>query len=81
MNVATILKHKGAEIVSVGADATLQDAVALLAGKRIGATLVLDGKGQIQVDDQKSRTFRDKKPRNTFAEATGRAGDDRDLAV
>lgn len=48
MNVATILKHKGAEIVSVGADATLQDAVALLAGKRIGATLVLDGKGQIQ---------------------------------
>ncbi len=41
MNVATILKHKGNDVVSVGPDATLQEAVRLLAGKRIGAALVL----------------------------------------
>jgi CBS domain-containing protein len=42
MNVATILKHKGSEVAWVGPNATLQEAVRLLAGKRIGATLVLD---------------------------------------
>ena len=47
MNVATILKHKGGEIVSAGAGATLQDVAHLLAEKRIGATLVLDGEGAI----------------------------------
>jgi CBS domain-containing protein len=42
MNVATILKHKGAEVAWVGPNTTLQEAVHLLDGKRIGATLVLD---------------------------------------
>jgi CBS domain-containing protein len=47
MNVATILKHKGADVASVGPDATLQEAVGLLAGKRIGAALVLDAARKI----------------------------------
>ena len=42
MNVATILKQKGSDIVWVGPDATLQEAVHLLAEKRIGSALVLD---------------------------------------
>ncbi len=42
MNVATILKHKGSEVAWVRPDAILQEAVQLLADKRIGAALVLD---------------------------------------
>lgn len=47
MNVATILKHKGEQIVAVGPDQTLQEAAGLLAKQRIGATLVLDGDEKI----------------------------------
>lgn len=42
MNVATILKHKGPEVAWLGPDASLQEAVRLLAEKRIGSALVLD---------------------------------------
>ena len=42
MNVATILKQKGSDIVWVGPEASLQDAIQLLADKRIGSALVLD---------------------------------------
>ena len=42
MNVATILKQKGSDIVWVGPDANLQEAVRMLAEKRIGSALVLD---------------------------------------
>jgi CBS domain-containing protein len=48
MNVATILKHKGGDIVSVAPDATLQEVAHFLAEKRIGAVLVLDGTDTIQ---------------------------------
>jgi CBS domain-containing protein len=48
MNVATILKQKGAEVASVEPGATLEKAVRLLAEKRIGAVMVLDGDRKIQ---------------------------------
>lgn len=47
MNVATILKLKGSEIVTIMPDATLQDAIHVLSEKRIGAALVLDLGGRI----------------------------------
>ena len=42
MNVATILKHKGSDIVSISPEISLQEAVHILAERRIGAALVLD---------------------------------------
>ena len=41
MTVSTILAEKGREVVSVEPSASLADTVRLLAGKRIGAALVL----------------------------------------
>lgn len=41
MNVATILKHKGAGTVQVPPQTTLQEAARVLAEKRIGAALVM----------------------------------------
>ncbi|HEX8309100.1 MAG TPA: CBS domain-containing protein [Allosphingosinicella sp.] len=43
MTIAAILEGKPREIVSVGAETRVRDAVALLAGRRIGALPVLDG--------------------------------------
>lgn len=43
MTIAAILGGKGHEVVSIGADRTVAEAVALLAGRRIGAVPVLDG--------------------------------------
>ena len=43
MTIAAILEGKARDIVSVGADTLVRDAVALLAEKRIGAMPVLDG--------------------------------------
>jgi len=43
MYVSDILKSKGSAIISLGAGDPVADAVALLAEKRIGAVLVLDG--------------------------------------
>ncbi len=43
MNVDSILKSKGRDVVTIAADATINDAVLLLRRKRIGA-LVIDGK-------------------------------------
>ena len=43
MTIAAILEGKPREIVSVGAATLVRDAVALLAGRRIGALPVLDG--------------------------------------
>jgi CBS domain-containing protein len=48
MNVATILKLKGAEVASVEPGATLETAVRLLSEKRIGAVMVLDEDRKIQ---------------------------------
>ena len=43
MTIAAILGSKGADVVTVAADARVADAVALLADRRIGAVPVLDG--------------------------------------
>jgi CBS domain-containing protein len=45
MTIAAILEKKGHEVVSISADATVREAVALLAGRRIGAVPVTDGGG------------------------------------
>jgi CBS domain-containing protein len=47
MNVAAILAAKGTEVVSITPERTLAEAVALLAGKRIGALVVSRGGGAI----------------------------------
>ena len=43
MNVATILKAKGTDVETVGTDMTLGEVARLLASKRIGAVLVIEG--------------------------------------
>jgi CBS domain-containing protein len=43
MTIAAIISSKGREVVSVSADTTVRDAVALLAARRIGAVPVIDG--------------------------------------
>jgi len=40
--VASILTHKGEKVWSVGPDSSVYDAIALMAGKSIGAVLVID---------------------------------------
>jgi CBS domain-containing protein len=42
MTIALILQSKGREVVSIAADATVRDAVALLAERRIGAVPVTE---------------------------------------
>ena len=43
MTIKAILEKKGGEVLSVASSATVRDAVALLAEKRIGALPVIDG--------------------------------------
>ena len=43
MTISAILQRKGREVVALAADATVREAVALLAGRRIGAIPVTDG--------------------------------------
>lgn len=43
MTIAAILEKKGREVVTVDAGASVRDAIALLAERRIGALIVLDG--------------------------------------
>ena len=40
--VASVLQHKGLNVWSVGPDASVYDAIALMAGKSVGALLVMD---------------------------------------
>lgn len=47
MTIKAILASKGSDILSVSGDATIGEAVALLAEKRIGALPVIDG-GQVR---------------------------------
>jgi CBS domain-containing protein len=42
MTIAAILEKKGQEVVTVDAGASVRDAIALLAKRRIGALIVLD---------------------------------------
>jgi CBS domain-containing protein len=46
MTIAAILEGKGREVISIAADSSVRDAVALLAERKIGALPVLDG-GQV----------------------------------
>ena len=43
MFISNIIQRKGGDIISVGPSCTVGDAASLLAHKRIGAVLVLDG--------------------------------------
>lgn len=47
MNVAEILKDKGRGVATVPTDASLHDVAKLLCDKRIGAVVVVDGKGDV----------------------------------
>lgn len=49
MTIASILRTKGTDVVSVRADVTVQDVVELLHRHRIGAVLVLDGDSVVGV--------------------------------
>lgn len=42
MTISSILAHKGSEVVTIAADATVMQAIDLLAEKRIGALPVVD---------------------------------------
>lgn len=44
MTIAAILDRKGREVASIEAGASVRDAVALLAGRKIGAVPVVDGR-------------------------------------
>ena len=48
MNVATILKHKGPEVITTGPATTLQAVAELLTHHRIGAVLVVEGQDEIR---------------------------------
>ena len=43
MTIQAILSNKGSEVATIGADATVADAVKLLGDRRIGALPVIDG--------------------------------------
>jgi CBS domain-containing protein len=43
MTIAAILKGREGQVISIGGDATVAEAIALLADKRIGALPVLEG--------------------------------------
>jgi len=43
MTIAVILERKGREVVAISADASVREAVALLAERKIGAMPVIDG--------------------------------------
>jgi CBS domain-containing protein len=49
MSIASILSGKGYEVATIGADATLRDAVVELGSRRIGAMPVLDGEAVIGI--------------------------------
>lgn len=40
--VASVLRHKGSDVWSIGSEASVYDAIALMAGKGVGALLVMD---------------------------------------
>ena len=48
MTVATILLAKGQEVITIRPEQTLQEAAAILAGKRIGAIVVIDAAGDLK---------------------------------
>lgn len=70
--VKQILASKGSEIWSIGPDATVYDAIHLLAEKEIGALLVLNGENLVGViserDYARNIILKDKSSRDTRVE-------------
>jgi CBS domain-containing protein len=68
-NISAILNQKGTEIFSVPPDATVFDAVSLLAEKNVGAVLVMDGERLVGLLSERDYTrkvmLRGKRSRET----------------
>lgn len=45
MNAASILAHKGADVITAAAEDTIEDAARILTAKNIGAVVILDENG------------------------------------
>jgi CBS domain-containing protein len=48
MKIKSILSEKGSEVLTIGSDATVNEAVTMLAKHRIGALIISDGGGTIK---------------------------------
>ena len=57
MTIAAILKTKGGDVVSLPRDATVRQAVALLAERRIGAVPVVDGGGVVGIFSERDLVY------------------------
>jgi len=68
-NISAILNQKGREIFTVSPDATVFDAVSLLADKNVGAVLVMDGERLVGLLSERDYTrkvmLRGKRSRET----------------
>ena len=58
MTIAAILEKKGREVVSLSADASVREAVGLLAERRIGAVPVTDGGGVAGIFSERDVIYR-----------------------
>lgn len=58
MTIAAILEKKGHEVVSIDADSSVRDAVALLAERRIGAVPVTDDSGVAGIFSERDIVYR-----------------------
>jgi CBS domain-containing protein len=69
-NISAILNQKGREIFSVSPDASVYDAVSLLAEKNVGAVLVMDGEKLVGLLSERDYTrkvmLRGKRSRDTI---------------
>lgn len=57
MTIGAILKDKGGEVVSLPSAATVREAVALLAERRIGAVPVVDGGDVVGIFSERDVTY------------------------
>lgn len=57
MTIAAILRGKGSEVVSLPRDATVRQAVALLAARRIGAVPVVDGDAVVGIFSERDVVY------------------------
>jgi CBS domain-containing protein len=63
MTIAAILGHKGREVISVTADQSVGEAVAILATRRVGAVPVMDGALVVGIFSRARRHPRDRRAR------------------
>ncbi len=57
MTIAAILRTKGDDVLSLSRDATVREAVALLADKRIGAVPVVDGAAVVGIFSERDVVY------------------------